>query len=39
MPSSCLKDKERGQQVLSVCLVRIFTGVWHVGDNVFHNMA
>ncbi len=39
MPSSHLKGKECGQQVLSVCLVRIFTGVWHVGDYLCRNVA
>jgi hypothetical protein len=32
MASSRLRGKERGPQVLSVCLVRIFLKVWHVGD-------
>ncbi len=41
MPSSCLRGKERAQQVWSVCLIRILTEVWlvHVGNSVCHTVA
>jgi hypothetical protein len=39
MPSSRLGGKEHGQQVLSVCLVRIFIEVRHVGNYVCRNVA
>jgi hypothetical protein len=37
--SSRLQGNEHGQQVLSDCLVRIFSGVLHVGDYVCRNVA